>query len=319
MEPLIRTIEEAKHIAIISHVHPDGDAVASLLGMRAGLLQLGREVTAVLKDGVPQAFTFLEGATDVVDTLPKLKSVDLCLVVDANDASRTGYPEEILAFSEAGKLAFIDHHPKGDLVRLSKSWLHDTDSASAAELVYQLCHRLGVKVTPSLATTLLTGMYTDTGGFQFTNTTTQTLETAAELMRRGGKLNKIVHQLQHTKSLASLKLLGIALENTHYTLGGRCVVSVITHEDMQAVHASAEDLAGIVNEINVLPNTLFCLLICQITPTSIRVTARSADDSPVNVSTLAKLMGGGGHPKASGVLFNGKLVKRGSSWTVQPA
>jgi phosphoesterase RecJ-like protein len=319
MEELIRLIEGAERIALISHVHPDGDAVGSLVGMHLGLTQLGKEVHACLVDGVPQIFRFLVGTDAVTQELPEIGEVDLCIILDTQDSARTGLLPEIHTFAEAGKLGNIDHHPKGDLARLAQAFYRDTDSASCAELCYQTLSRLGVKFTPDISTALLTGMYTDTGGFQFDNTTNQTLELSAELMRRGGRLQKIASNISHHKSVPALKLMGIAMERIKVSLDGRCCYSVLTYKDLRDCKASPEDVEGIIGAINSLPETQFCLLLMELIPGELRGSVRTSDGHTTNVSKIAKLLGGGGHPKASGFTLNNLQIKGDaqSGWRIE--
>lgn len=320
MEELIRLIEGAERIALISHVHPDGDAVGSLVGMYLGLTQLEKKVTATLVDGVPQIFSFLVGSEAVGTELPAVGDADLCIVLDTQDSARTGLLAEIHDYSEAGKLGNIDHHPKGDLERLSQAFLRDTVASSCAELSYKALSRLGVKFTPDIATALLTGMYTDTGAFQFDNTTNQTLELVAELMRRGGRLQKIASNISHHKTVPALKLMGLAMERIKVSLAGRSAFSVITHQDLKDCGAREEDVEGVVGAINVLPETQFCMLLMELVPGQLRGSLRTSDGHTTNVSRIAKLLGGAGHPKASGFTINNLQIKGDavSGWRVEP-
>ena len=317
MEHLIDRISKAKKIVLVSHIHPDGDAVASILGLYSALSSLSKTVVAVLKDGVPPIFQFLVPSEVVITDLPDLKEYDLCIILDAPDSSRTGFAQEIKQAAAENKIVFIDHHPKGDLARLTSTSLHDTSSSSAAELVFQLCVQLGIKVSPTLATTLLAGVYTDTGGFQLPNTSTRTLENAAELMRRGARLQKITTQITHTKTIAGLRLLGIALEHVYLSQDQSCAVSVLNEDDLIKTKANPEDVSGIIKEINVLPHIPLSLLLIQINPTTIRGIIRANDETSLTVNQLAKLLGGGGHPKAAGFLVRGHLEQTAIGWTIK--
>lgn len=320
MEPLVSLITAARRIALISHIHPDGDAVGSLVGMHLGLTQLGKEVTSTLVDGVPHIFQFLAGSDAVGSELPEVIGADLCLILDTQDAARTGLLAEVHSFAEAGKLANIDHHPKGDLEKIAQVCLRDPSASSCAELCYKVLSRLGVKFTPDIATSLLTGMYTDTGAFQFDNTTNQTLELVAELMRRGGRLQKIASNISHHKTVPALKLMGLAMERIRLTENGQVAISVITHKDLAECGGSAEDTEGIVGAINVLPETRFCLLLMELKPGQIRGSLRTSDGHTTNVSQIARLLGGAGHPRASGfTLENSQITGNPTTgWRVEP-
>jgi phosphoesterase RecJ-like protein len=314
MHELLKSIRAAERINVIAHIHPDGDAVGSVVGLQLGLQQLGKKATAVLADGVPPAFQFLCQHTEMSTDLPPYQADQpaLCIVLDLADAARTGFRDRVEEYGKAGMLCFIDHHPLGDLQKQSKAYYHTINTSSCAELVYQVLRELGVRFTPPIATALLTGMYTDTGGFQYSNTSTDTLEVGAELMRRGGRLRTIVDHTSSQKSIASLRLLGIALERLSLTRHESCAVSVITAQDMTDMGAAVEDAAGIINQLNVLPGPKICMLITEIEPGVIRGSLRSNDHPghhAVNVTPLARLLGGGGHARASGFLVNGHIER----------
>lgn len=317
MELTKRLINSNEVITVISHVHPDGDAVGSLLGLQLGLEQLGKNVHPVLHDPVPQVFSFLPKALQpITGTFPN--DPGLVIVVDLNDVVRTGFLPEVQRLAKEQKVITIDHHPKGDLSRLSVASIHNEHASSTAEIVYALLVELEVKITSPIATALLTGIYTDTGGFQYPNTTTRTLEIAAELMRRGARLGSIARNISHTKSVAGLKLLGLALERLRLTHDGTCAVSVLTYEDITSCNALPEDVSGIIGEINVLPTVRCSMLLTEIEPGAIRGTLRTGEGYKIKVNHLAKLLGGGGHPRAAGFLLPGKIVidEAHHTWTI---
>lgn len=318
MQELTTALHQAQRIVAIAHIRPDGDAAGSLIGLAQALKQLGKQVTPVLKDGVPPAFQYLEGAETVVREFPD-GTFDLCIVLDAPDSARTGYAELIRAYAQAGKLVLIDHHMKGDLLKRASYTLYDENASSTAELVFQLVQALGVKFTAGMSTALLTGMYTDTGGFQYGNTTNQTLNVAAELMRRGARLNRVVQNVARQRTVAGLKLLGIALSRLTLTPDKRGAVTILSLDDMATCHATPEDAGGLVSALNVLPEVAYCLLLTELEPGIVRGTLRTADNHTFDVAKYASLFGGGGHPRAAGFVVNGHLVTTPTGWKIEPA
>lgn len=325
MQELLHRIQAAEQIVLVAHIHPDGDAAGSLIGLGLGLQQLGKTVTAVLADGVPTTFEFLATHLTVATELPSYDPghpSTLCVCLDLADAARTGFRAQIEAYAKGNALAFIDHHPFGDLEKLTATHYHSLHVSSCAELIYHVLTNLGARFTPPIATALLTGMYTDTGGFQYTNTSTETLEIGAELMRRGARLRTIVDHTNRQKSIATLRLLGLALERMTITNNGTCAVSVVSYEDIKGAKATSEDVSGIINQMNVLPGPKVCILITELEPGVLRGSIRSNDQvgqKVVNVTPLAKLLGGGGHARASGFMFSAHLEhndKAPSQWRV---
>ena len=312
MSEVSQRLSRANQVAVISHVHPDGDAVGSLSALTLALASLGKKVTPVLADAVPESFLFIGVSTGT--QLPGVEDVDLCVVLDAPDMSRTGRTEEIRAFAAAGKLVMIDHHPAGDLRKASLASIYNTEASSCAELLFDVIVDLGARITPEIATALLVGMYTDTGGFQQSNTTSRVLEQASELLKRGAKLQKIVHELHRHQSVAHLKLTGIALERIATFEKGMVTASYLTHEDLVGVGAVSDDCTGIIGELNVLPGSQWALLIIEETPGNLRGILRTAEDSNLPVNRLARLLGGGGHPRASGFSLPGRIAQTAEGW-----
>jgi bifunctional oligoribonuclease and PAP phosphatase NrnA len=315
MQDLIKQLRAAQSAAVVAHIRPDGDAVGSVLGLTAALRQIGTEVTPVLRDGVPRAFTFINGSSEIRTELPD--GCDVCIVLDSPDSARTGFTEQVRAYGTAGKLILIDHHVKGDLMSRATDVLHRESASSTAELVAELCIAMGIRLTPSICTSLLTGMYTDTGGFQHSNATNRALGMAGELMRRGGRLNKIVQNLSRQRSVASLKLLGIALSRLTLTPDGQGAITLLSQEDMKACNAEPDDTAGLVGALNVLPQVAYCVLLTETDPGTVTCMLRTAEGHTVDVSKLAVALGGGGHPKASGFSLHGHILFKDGSWRIE--
>jgi phosphoesterase RecJ-like protein len=314
MDELVTAIRAARQIVLVSHLNPDGDAVGSLLGLHLALLTLGKGVDSVLRDGVPAVFaSYLKGADTVAQDLPE--DYELCVLLDANGGVRTGFQETVDAYAKAGRLAVIDHHPMAGLGRLATAYVHDIEASSTSELLVDVVRALEVRITPELATCLLTGLYTDTGGFQFSNTTPKALEAAAELLRRGGKLQAITRAFDREKSIAGLRLIGLALERA-FTVHD-ITVSVLAHADFERLGASDGEIHGIIRQLQNIPGAQAALLLTEAEAGVVRGNLRSNDGSGFNVNILGRLLGGGGHAKASGFKLPGKLVEHEGRWQVE--
>lgn len=316
MQELISALRAAQDIALVSHIRPDGDAVGSVVGLAQALRRLGKKATSVLKDGVPPAFRYLEGSTEVKQELPG--DADLCVVLDCPDSIRTGFSDLVKAYGEAGKLVLVDHHLKGDLTRRASYSLLDEQASSTAELVAQVVQGLELKMTAAVSTALLTGMYTDTGGFQYGNTTNDTLNLAAELMRRGGRLDKIVQNIARQRTVPGLKLLGVALSRLTLTPDHKGAVTILALNDLVNCQAQPEDASGLVNSLNVLPEVTYCLLLTELEPGVVRGTLRTTEGNSFDVARFAALLGGGGHPRAAGFVIKGQLVSTPTGWRIKP-
>ena len=162
---------------------------------------------------------------------------------------------------------------------------------------------------------LLTGIYTDTGGFQHTNVSAKTLRVASELMSRGAKLRNISDNVSNHKSPSMLKLWGLALDRITHLPDIKLVYSVITRADIENVGATDQDLAGVVNLINTAAEDVAALLLYETGDGKIKGSLRT-ESSKIDVARIAKLFGGGGHKKAAGFLIEGHLKKSNSGWKI---
>src|SRR3989344_6901171 len=180
---ILKTLKTAKKILIPLHVRPDGDSVGSALALYHFLLDLGKKPTIVSADPSPEIFYFLPGIKRIKNIDPAkldLDPFDVLLLVDNADLSRFTNTKD-LTIPPKLLVVNIDHHVTnpnfGDLNYVVP------DASSAAEVVYDLFHLWKAKITPEIANCLLTGIYTDTGGFLFPATTASSLTKAANLIR----------------------------------------------------------------------------------------------------------------------------------------
>jgi phosphoesterase RecJ-like protein len=310
MEPLAAYLRDQPRFVLVSHVRPDGDAVGSLLGLSYGLAQLGKEVTTVLLDGVPSTFDYLvDRLRPVHSTLPQPDTESFCIVLDAADAARTGDRDTVKLYASRQRLLVIDHHPLGDLEPRAVAYYHDMQASSASEMVYDVLVSLGCRITPQIATCLYTGMYTDTSGFKHSNTTTHTLGVASELLKRGANLRKIVAEIGQQKSIPRLKLIGTAMQRLALGRKSQVAYSVIQNEDIALCNAAPEEVRGIINQVNALPEVSFFMMLTEEAPGLIRGSLRVPDGKTrFSVRPLAKLLGGGGHASAAGFELSGSIA-----------
>jgi phosphoesterase RecJ-like protein len=314
--PVKQLIETHTRFVILMHERPDGDTVACSLAFAQVLRQLGKEATCISKDPIPKPFRFLPDI-DTIQSDFTADNYDVMFVLDCGDLRRTGFPEAVKQFAkEQQKVVHIDHHQTSDLYKLANIKLFDSTASATGQILYPLFNYLGATITGPIATCLLTSLYYDTGAFKHANTTNEVLELAAQLLHQGAKLRSITQNVELTKSVAALKLWGIALGRTkrHPSLG--IVTSVLTQKDIKQCEAREEDVAGIVNLLNSVPGSRAAMLLTETEEGTVRASLRT-EDPKVDVAALAELFGGGGLRRASGFCLPGKIVTRGATWHVQ--
>lgn len=314
--PIIKLIERYNSFVIIMHEQPDGDTIACSLALEHILQQKDKKAVCVSKDPIPNPFKFLPGVERIQSDF-LAGDFEVMFVLDCGDLKRTGFPERVKQYARTKKrVVHIDHHQKSDLYKLANYRLFDDQASATSEILFGLFQAMRIVVDPMTATSLLTSLYYDTGSFKHANTTDETLKLAGQLMHMGGRLNEIAKNVELTKSVASLKLWGIALARAKQNQKYGIVISFITQQDIKKCEAVDTDVAGIVNLLNAVPNAKAAMLLTEMLDNTIKASLRT--DSPkVDVAQLASYFGGGGLRRASGFVYPGKLIVEGKVWHIQ--
>jgi bifunctional oligoribonuclease and PAP phosphatase NrnA len=298
------TLSKAKRVACVCHRGPDGDAIGSLIGVGLLVEQAFPDKKVVLwcVDDVPETFLFLAGAKRIVKPEP-LETGDVIVTVDCAEPKMTEMQEtHPQMFDKTYPLIMIDHHqgnPKFGMVNLLV-----VEAASACEIVVQLADQLKWNITPDIATALLTGVYTDTGGLLHSNTSAQVYRTVARLLRAGARQQSIVGAVFRSAKLSTLKLWGRVLEKISVT-GEGGAVSAVTEGDFRATGADYSELAGAIDYVNAVPGMRFSMVLSE-RDGKVKGSLRTLRDD-VDVAAMAGKFQGGGHKKAAGFALQGKL------------
>ena len=309
----INLIKSNKDILILTHKNPDGDAVGSVLGLAEALGCLDKNVECFSKDAVPDVFKFLPNVA-IIKNQTNLKNYDLVILLDCALFSRTGLNNIKDIVDSFNNLLVIDHHPERTVESGyldSYASIVDCSASSTAVLIHNLLKELNLKITKDIAHCLLTGIFTDTGGFQHSNTDAQTLQAAAELMKKGPRVDKIAKNIFNSKSVSAIKLWGKALARIQRDENTEMVVSYLSKKDIEECGAKQEDISGLVSVINMVSDAKFSLLLTESDDNKIRGSLRSEEYKGIDVSRIAKSLGGGGHKLASGFEMKGGDVKDG--------
>lgn len=297
------------------HENPDGDTLAAASAVFQVLRKMGKNPVMVCKDPVPKPFLFLADI-DKVQKDMFFGDYEAIIVIDCGDIRRTGFDNRLKNFVKKKKILInIDHHPKNDLHKIAQINYVDYEASSTSEIIWEILKLIPIEIDKNIATALLAGIYTDTGGFKHANTTKKTLEIAAELLKHGGRIKLITENVSLNKRVATMRLWGMALSRLHKNEKLKIACSVITQDDLRKCGATAEDVAGIVNLINTIPENKAAILFYETADGKIKASLRTEDDN-VDLSHLAAIFGGGGHKRASGFTISGKLVFDKDSWRV---
>jgi phosphoesterase RecJ-like protein len=284
---------------VVSHENPDGDALGSLLATHLALEQLGKDSEMLLAGDVPlpAEYGFMD-LRDVRRGVPEDADGRVVVAVDCAKETRVGPAARML--ENAHLVLDIDHHH--DNTRFGDVNLVIGDASSTGEILRDVFRELDVELTADIAEPLYVALVTDTGRFQYSNTTPKALRLAAELVEAGADVKRVFRGVYESVQFAKLKLLARALERAEVDEGGRLVISVIRRDDFTDVGAEEPYSEGIVEHLRAIEGSDVVALIREPPRDdgpNVRVSLRSSHDE-IDVSAIARKAGGGGHRQAAG-------------------
>lgn len=291
----VRVLSEAETVNLACHVNPDGDALGSLLATALGLRQLGKKVYptwGAAPAQVPGSYAFLPG-TDLLVQPGDLPACELFVALDCGAAHRLGAVEKTAKACDA--LINIDHHRGND--EFGTINIVVVDASSTAELVARLLTELGVELDKDIATALYVGIVTDTGRFQYSNSTPETLRLAADLLSLGVDAPAIAQEMYESSPFGYLKLVGRVLDRAVLHEEERFVYSWITLDDLADTGVGADETDGLIDLVRSTRAADVAAMFKEQRDGAWRVSLRSKDRS---VGELARGRGGGGHDLAAG-------------------
>ncbi|MGH3011471.1 MAG: DHH family phosphoesterase [Gaiellaceae bacterium] len=299
LDAVIEAIRSHDRFLVTTHENPDGDALGSILAMRLGLEQLGKDGYLYLSGIIPlpTEYAFMN-LNCLSRELPDDAAERVLLALDCANVRRLG-PDPALV-EKAPLVVDIDHHH--DNTRFGHVNLVVAKASSTGEILYDLFRELGVTITPDVAEALYIALVTDTGRFQYTNTSPKALRIAAELVEAGANVHQVFQDVYENVAFAKLKLLARALDKARVYEGGRLIVADLERSDFAAAGAEEPFAEGIIDYLRAVEGAEIVALIreppTQNGPTR-RVSLRTRG-TEVDVSAIARKSGGGGHPQAAG-------------------
>ncbi len=297
---ILHTIQKGQRALVITHVDPDGDAIGSLTAVGIALKQMGIKTTLVCDDAVPTRFSYLNMADSVQSQPDPNIAYDLLIAVDCGDASRMGkayarYP------NPKPFIINIDHHVTnthfGDLNLVVGT------ATSTTEILYGLFNEWELDISPGLATSLLTGLVTDTLGFRTDGVTAVTLRAAADLVEAGADLNKITMRALNVRAFKTIRMWHAGM--SHMQMDNGLLWTSINNAERHALEFRGNSSQGLVNILADVEEASMGAVLMEMDDGSVKVGLRCRP--PFDVSEVAVSLGGGGHKLASGCTLDGPL------------
>lgn len=293
----IKQIQENENIYIVSHVQPDGDNIGSILALWMALKNIKERVFILKTDEIPSDFLFLPNI-NIINEYSHDDNIDLLITLDTSDESRLGKNKDLL--NQAKTVINIDHHISNN--NFGHINIVDSNAAATGELVYKLINRLKVPIDKDIASCIYTAISSDTGSFMYDNTSVETHEIAAELIRTGIDKGNININLYQSRSIERTMLFIKALETLKLYFENKVAIVKITRSMVEEANAKMEDTEGIVSFIREIASVEVATILKEFNEEEIKVSMRSK--RYVDVSSLCANLGGGGHIRAAGCTVN---------------
>ncbi len=291
-------------ITIMAHENPDGDAVGCVVALMLMAQKLGVAHRVYLPGDTPISpeYSFLPGLEDIErGEFPKLHSNTSVYIMDSASASRL----DISILKCAGDCINIDHHQDNDGYGTLN--LVDPTAASTTQILFNIFRAGDLPIDATIGTALYLGLVTDTGRFQYSNTTPEAHRMAAYLQEAGVDVNRVFSLVYERTPLPKTRLLGIALDRLTLRLDGALAASSLSAADFEAAGADERHTEGIIDELRRIEGVRVAAFVRERVSdegTQQKVSLRSTDGS-VDVAAIAHLEGGGGHVRAAGFTADG--------------
>jgi phosphoesterase RecJ-like protein len=297
-------LRAARQIALVSHVTPDADALASLGALWLALPELGKHAHLVLPEGtVSRSLRYLVNYAGLrAATSADVKDCDLIAALDTAKQRRLNGEEHLVALTRIPILN-IDHHATNPLFG-RWNWIVPRAS-STSELVYAVLRALGCQITPTIATLLYAGIHTDTQGFSLNNTTANALLVGHELALAGAQIPEVCERLHRSRSRGEFELLSIIYRNTRVADNGRLAWSTASYAEIASTGCAANDIDDQVEVPRSIEGILVAILFTEGRQGKVRMNFRG--EKNVAVLELAQKFGGGGHQAAAGAILDGTI------------
>ena len=300
-EVALTRLRRARRVLITSHANPDGDALGSELALAELLRSLGRDAKIANLDPPPPTLTELPGIDTVhVGGLPPdfPEAYDLVVTMECPGLDRPG-----LDGLDQLPIVNIDHHLSND--NYGEINYVDETAPAVGEMVLDLFSKADIVPSSAAATNMYVALYTDTGGFRYSNTTTRAFRAATRLVEAGADPETVGCWIHEQRSAGSVRLLGEALTTLELLAGERLAVISVDQAAFERASAVSADTEELINVPRAIRGVLAAAFLKQASANTVRVSLRSKGD--VDVRSVAAEFGGGGHRNAAGCTIHAPL------------
>lgn len=299
-ETIAREINKANTVLIYTHVLMDGDTLGSAVALCKALRYLEKTAYILIEDPIPEYLSFLDSDLCTYDCTI-ISEPDLSIALDCTDLDRFEKRREKFLQGKI-KICIDHHHTNGYFADFNYV---DEHSASTGELIYKLLKLMKIPVDKQMAEALYVAITTDTGNFQYSNTTAESHKTAAKLFEIGIDLGKISVELYQNVRPEKLKLTGEILKTLEMFCDGKVALAFVTQRVLIETNSTIEESEGIVETLRSIRGVEISVFMKEVSEREIKIGMRAK--SYANVAGITQKFGGGGHIKAAGCTINATL------------
>lgn len=299
LDEILKEINKAQNIVILTHESPDGDAVGSSLALKLAIEKLDKNVDVIIPE-YSRLFNFLPAANEIKKE-SEIKNYDLAISVDCANLKRLAKREY---FEQAKKTIVVDHHGSNNMYG-DLNYVNPV-SPACCEVLAGMIEYFEINIDKSIGTCIMAGIITDTGGFRHAGINPETFEFTAELIRKGVNIPDIYKRTLRTKTRANFELTKRVMSRMELLEDGKITFTYITSEDEKETGAEPGDHEGLVDIGMDIEGVEVSIFIRQKEEeNAYKISMRSGDN--VNVSDICLMFGGGGHQRAAGALIQGNV------------
>ncbi|MEY2501768.1 MAG: bifunctional oligoribonuclease and phosphatase NrnA [Verrucomicrobiota bacterium] len=303
-EEIAAVLRSQQTFAVLSHVRPDGDALGSQLGLGLSLSKLGKTVMVRNEDGLLEKYGFLPGGEFLQTPLSEPQDFDVAIALDTATQSRLGTATSLVR--SAKTWINIDHHPSnpgyGDLVYI------DSTAPATGQILFELITSQDLPMDAAIAENLFVAISTDTGSFQYPNTTARTFEIGAQLLHCGVNVGRVSQLLYENYPRRRAELLRELLGTMRFEGQGKVASFSLSLKTAAALGARPEDNEGLIDHIRAIQGVIVAVFFEELPEAKVRVSMRSKSDA-ADVCAICEKFGGGGHRLAAGARVRGTLAE----------
>jgi len=303
-EQIGQALREGGRFAVLSHVRPDGDALGSQLALGLSLKRLGKDVRIWNEEGMLEKYSFLPSANLLTKPPADPEDVDVAIALDTAIQNRLG--TALPAVRSAKVWINIDHHPSnpgyGDLVYINPK------APATGQILFELIRSEKLPIDAAIAENLYVAISTDTGSFQYPNTTARTFEMAAELVRAGVDVGRVSQLTYENYPRRRAELLRDLLGTMRFEANDRVASFSLSLATAKKLGVLPEDNEGLIDHLRAIHGIIVAVFFEELADGKVRVSMRSKNEK-VNVCAICEKFGGGGHVLAAGARIPGTLAE----------